>query len=84
MKDLNELGRELRKEYPSSMLDNFSQNHQDYAKAIFSERLQKNLTQQELAESLGVDKRLIHRIEAGDSSLQIEIFENTLRLVSEI
>ena len=56
------------------MAESFSQRLKKYRKA-------KNLTQQELAEQIGVNIRWVQKLEAGDTKLENITFLNAIKLI---
>ena len=78
MKDFIELDEELISEMPelSPTTDTMSEG---FADIVFSYRVRKGLTQQQLADKARVGVKTIHRIEGGSGGITDTTYEKVLR-----
>lgn len=78
MSDINKLGIELVKplaEDDSEIQTMFFGKSGQLSKVIFATRMEKGITQSELAKLIGVDDKVIHRLEGGSVDMGDELYK---------
>lgn len=86
MRDFNELDNELISKMPQ--IAPIEPNSEDYtmsegfADIVFSYRVRKGLTQQQLADMADVTPKTIHRIEGGNGGIKDKTYENVLKALN--
>ena len=72
--DLIKLGKEIYEKYPE-LKPKTDKNSDLLASIVFSKRVEKKLTQKEFAALLGVEDKVIYRLEGGSFHMGDELYE---------
>jgi hypothetical protein len=78
MADLIKLGRELIKENIPELIPNFWGVSVKLSRLIFSLRVEKGMTQNDLAKVLDVDPKVVYSLEGASKEIPIGLYEKAL------
>lgn len=81
MKDFRELDTELMRKMPN-LKPKTDSIPTELAGIVFSNRIRKGLTQQQLSDKAGVDIKAIHKIEGANVGISDAIYEKVFKVLN--